>query len=427
MADRVDRRNNAGNLLEDVAHSLYGEGADPPDTAWPEGTRTWPTPTASDWKGSSQPPGRRPVADDDLPSRVAREMKGAAQSFVETGLRTGHYSDLDGAVVGAAEDAREWPTPTASNNRKSKRALTASSGNGRRSGGGQSSPPALEQAVELAAGIVPKELEGVGPDDLPVTTRNMLSGLLSQEVTLKDADPERTWPTPTASDATGGSGTQGRQGGPNLRSAVDARPLRATDSTEPQQWAADMDLDGLVDISSDNPNLPWHIARPTVKVKGGVFPTPSVADSFHTDHDGFSDLGRFVQNDDKRPPRRSKEEREAARANRGPVGQLNPDWVEWLMGWPVGWTSMSPMSQEETEVYATTMPGPWWRREPAHIPRITVGTVDRVGRLKACGNGQVPLANAAAFEVLLETFRQIEVACAHGGPGEVDARDILGL
>ena len=21
-------------------------------------------------------------------------------------------------------------------------------------------------------------------------------------------------------------------------------------------------------------------------------------------------------------------------------GQLNPDWVEWLMGWPIGWTSM---------------------------------------------------------------------------------------
>ena len=100
---------------------------------------------------------------------------------------------FDAHVVGAAvEEAaaeegvdaldlfREWPTPTASNNRKSKRALTASSDNGRRSGGGQSSPPGLEQAVELAAGIVPKELEGVDPDDLPPATRAM-------------------WPTPQAS------------------------------------------------------------------------------------------------------------------------------------------------------------------------------------------------------------------------------------
>ena len=26
-------------------------------------------------------------------------------------------------------------------------------------------------------------------------------------------------------------------------------------------------------------------------------------------------------------------------------GTLNPNWVEWLMGWPLGWTSMEPMPQ----------------------------------------------------------------------------------
>ncbi|EIE01503.1 hypothetical protein LEP1GSC185_3961 [Leptospira licerasiae serovar Varillal str. VAR 010] len=24
-------------------------------------------------------------------------------------------------------------------------------------------------------------------------------------------------------------------------------------------------------------------------------------------------------------------------------GPLNPDWVEWLMGWPVGWTGLKPL------------------------------------------------------------------------------------
>nr|WP_233158644.1 hypothetical protein [Chromobacterium sp. ASV5] len=24
-------------------------------------------------------------------------------------------------------------------------------------------------------------------------------------------------------------------------------------------------------------------------------------------------------------------------------GQLNPDWVEWLMGWPIGWTDLKPL------------------------------------------------------------------------------------
>ena len=113
--------------------------------------------------------------------------------------------------------------------------------------------------------------------------------------------------------------------------------------------------------------------------------------------------------------------------NGGSVGQLNPDWVEWLMGWPVGWTSMSPMTDAEAQAYAADMPGPWWRREPPHVPRITVGTPDRAARLKACGNGQVPLCNAAAFEVLLETYRQIGVACAHVPDEELDAFDLLGL
>lgn len=29
-----------------------------------------------------------------------------------------------------------------------------------------------------------------------------------------------------------------------------------------------------------------------------------------------------------------------------PGGQLNPDWVEWLMGWPIGWTSLGPLNPE---------------------------------------------------------------------------------
>jgi hypothetical protein len=24
-------------------------------------------------------------------------------------------------------------------------------------------------------------------------------------------------------------------------------------------------------------------------------------------------------------------------------GTLNPNWVEWLMGWPIGWTDLKPL------------------------------------------------------------------------------------
>ena len=29
----------------------------------------------------------------------------------------------------------------------------------------------------------------------------------------------------------------------------------------------------------------------------------------------------------------------------GHGGQLNPDWVEWLMNWPISWTSLKPIKE----------------------------------------------------------------------------------
>jgi len=29
-----------------------------------------------------------------------------------------------------------------------------------------------------------------------------------------------------------------------------------------------------------------------------------------------------------------------------PGGKLNPDWVEWLMGWPIGWTALQPLARD---------------------------------------------------------------------------------
>jgi DNA (cytosine-5)-methyltransferase 1 len=75
-------------------------------------------------------------------------------------------------------------------------------------------------------------------------------------------------------------------------------------------------------------------------------------------------------------------------------GQLNPDWVEWLMGWPIGWSSLEPMKELM-----------WlsWDIDPADtgsIPRIATNIPDRVSRLKAIGNGQVPLCVAAVGQFI---------------------------
>jgi hypothetical protein len=31
----------------------------------------------------------------------------------------------------------------------------------------------------------------------------------------------------------------------------------------------------------------------------------------------------------------------------GKGGQLNPEWVEWLMGWPIGWTELKPLAMDK--------------------------------------------------------------------------------
>ena len=35
------------------------------------------------------------------------------------------------------------------------------------------------------------------------------------------------------------------------------------------------------------------------------------------------------------------------------MGQLNPSWVAWLMGWPIGWTDLKPL---ETDKFRNVQP-----------------------------------------------------------------------
>jgi len=73
-------------------------------------------------------------------------------------------------------------------------------------------------------------------------------------------------------------------------------------------------------------------------------------------------------------------------------GRLNPDWVEWLMGWPIGWSDLKPLT-ELRWLDPSIDPHP-------DIPRTTDVKTNRVSRLKAIGNGQVPLCAAKAWAFL---------------------------
>jgi hypothetical protein len=71
-------------------------------------------------------------------------------------------------------------------------------------------------------------------------------------------------------------------------------------------------------------------------------------------------------------------------------GKLNPDWVSWLMGLPIGWTRLDPLSREEYDQwFQAQVNGTWWTEERG-LPRVGTDIPDRVQRLTTLGNGIVP-------------------------------------
>jgi len=166
-------------------------------------------------------------------------------------------------------------------------------------------------------------------------------------------------------------------------------------------------------------------------------------------------------------------------------GQLNPDWVEWLMNWPIKWSDLNGFNKQEFQRWqeasaeaiqsAGQMRTMWWDSDPSQtplgqqpveqpkqkhsnslpemswdapcerkmerpqqgsdlsllrkdfhiqeterkdlqqrmreqtcldeaeiVPRVSKSVVARVDRLKAIGNGQVPLCAATAWRILSE-------------------------
>ena len=155
------------------------------------------------------------------------------------------------------------------------------------------------------------------------------------EVAQTGWKPGMMWPTPTSTLGTSGglvTPTKAREGGA-LIEALSARTLWPTPTCQDANKATKKWRD------NHQNNLTAAIFNPE-----RVFPTPTVRD-----HKGAYRTESLIRKDGKNRamdalPNAVLEGKGAETAN----GQLNPTWVEWLMGWPLGWTDLKPL---ETDKY----------------------------------------------------------------------------
>jgi len=166
-------------------------------------------------------------------------------------------------------------------------------------------------------------------------------------------------PTPLASIAThGGPNQRDSSGRPGLQMAAMMWP---TPSSHKQTASGDLvnrdgtTWDGVSKPHSKATGKPVQTAL-LDKIK---YSTPTVNDAKNSslppsqiNRDGLvGDVMRMAtpQARDFRTGQRSRWEdpRRSRNLNDQIGGQLNPPWVEWLMGWPIGWTDLKPLGMDK--------------------------------------------------------------------------------
>ncbi|GHU14274.1 hypothetical protein FACS1894161_4880 [Spirochaetia bacterium] len=89
----------------------------------------------------------------------------------------------------------------------------------------------------------------------------------------------------------------------------------------------------------------------------------------------------------------------------GKKGQLNPDWVEALMGYPREWTDIDREAAMEADFPAIWLNGTW----EEGIPRVATGVKNRVSRLKCLGNAVVPQIPAMIWLMIMDAVSRGEI------------------
>ena len=100
--------------------------------------------------------------------------------------------------------------------------------------------------------------------------------------------------------------------------------------------------------------MPEH---PTSEIESGSWPTPTVCGNYNrkgasaTSGDGLATAVKMwptpTCQDAKNNGAPSQTNRNTKPLNAEVGGALNPNWVEWLMGWPIGWTDLKPLEMDK--------------------------------------------------------------------------------
>ncbi len=274
------------------------------------------------------------------------------------------------------------------------------------------------------------------------------SGSLAQEVESGFLETHRMWPTPMASDTEGGvvKDVEERNGSFSRRNAKGERwgvKLRDAVAHAENMWPTPNTLDGMPPKSPEALHKEATVSRPGRKQPANLrdavsnmqnWPTPTVQDSnkatkkWRTDHQ--NNLTSAVFNPDKAFPTPTSRDYKGGYTTESLIRkdgksramdalpnavldgkgvettkglQLNPEWVEWLMGWPLNWTSLESLNGEGFQDWMcgyNSQNQAWWSEEPENVGRVASGVNKRIDRLKALGNGQVPICATVAWEIL---------------------------
>lgn len=197
------------------------------------------------------------------------------------------------------------------------------------------------------------------------------------------------WPTPTASETTARKNIKTNEKGRRV-CKNGGEPHSIDLATSVKMWPTPVKSD----FKRRGPNSKQQGLPEVVK----MWPTPNASD--HRDRGNLSNP--CIQNRIEKG-----KQLELSMVVSDQSGQLNPDWVEALMGFPIGWTNLEVDEPGEHWIDNPRWPAAMGQKQyDWEPPRIATGVKNRVDRLKACGNAVSP---AQVFP-LLEGIKAVHEA-----------------